>query len=254
MRVNSVKKALKEGRLQLGCGLQFLPLPETIRLLASAGFDWAFIDAEHGIMDQSTLYRLCQTAQTTTITPIVRVVDLQYGLIARALDCGAEGVIFPRVESPEILEQAVSWTLFPPEGGRGCGLGPLHTDFAPYSIAETLQRANEERLVVLQIETQRALDAREELLSIRGIDAVLIGPVDLSINLGVPGEFEHPKMLDAVEKIAESCRKLGVAPGVHCRALPLAKRYLEYGMQLLSCGSETSFMVERGREVINGLK
>jgi 2-keto-3-deoxy-L-rhamnonate aldolase RhmA len=193
-------------------------------------------------------------AVKTTLSPIVRVADLQYALIARALDCGAEGVIFPRVEDPEILQRAVSWTKFPPEGIRGCGLTPLHIDFEPASIPEIMRHANEQTMVVLQIETVKAVEAMDELLSVPFLDAVMIGPVDLSISLGVPGEFEHPKMLATVERIVAACLAHGVVPGAQARNPALARRWKDMGMLFVGCGSEVSMLYEKGREVVTALR
>ncbi len=164
MKKNTVKQALREGRLQLGTAFQQLRSQDAIRVLAAAGFDWAFLDAEHGGFDLETLQDLCRIAVKVGLAPIVRVADLQYSLIARALDCGAEGVIFPRVEDPAVLERAVSWTKFPPLGVRGMGLTPLHVDFEPASIAAIMEHMNREQMVVLQIETVRALEARAEVV------------------------------------------------------------------------------------------
>src|ERR1043166_1710923 len=129
MRVNSVKKALKERKVQIGCGFGQLRSPEVARILAAAGFDWTFLDAEHGGFHIETLQDICRAAVTTGVAPIVRVADMQYALVARALDCGAQGIIFPRVESPEMLGRAVSWTKFPPLGIRGCGIAPTHIEY-----------------------------------------------------------------------------------------------------------------------------
>ena len=114
MRKNTVKGALAEGKLQLGTGFGQLRSPEIPRILAAAGFQWAFLDTEHGGFDLETVQDICRVSNLVGLSPIVRVADLQYSLIARALDCGAQGVIFPRVESVELLERAVSWTKFPP--------------------------------------------------------------------------------------------------------------------------------------------
>jgi len=254
MKRNTVKQALKEGRLQLGTAFQQLRSQDAIRVLAAAGFDWAFLDAEHGGFDLETLQDLCRIAVKAGLAPIVRVADLQYSLIARALDCGAEGVIFPRVEDPAMLERAVSWAKFPPLGVRGMGLTPLHIDFEPASIAAIMEHMNREQMVILQIETVRALEARDELLSVPGIDAVMIGPVDLSISLGVPGEFEHPKVLAAVEKIVESCRARGVAPGAQARNVALAQRWKSMGMLFVGCSSEVMMLYDSARAIASALK
>lgn len=253
MRVNRVKQALKQGRMQLGTGFAQLRSQDVVRILAAAGFQWAFLDAEHGGFGIETLQDLCRMAAYAGLSPVVRVADLQYALVARALDCGAEGIIFPRVESPELLEKAASWTKFPPLGIRGCGITPLHVDFEPVSIGQITEHFNEHTLVVLQIETVKALEARDELLSVPHIDAVMVGPVDLSISLGVPGDFQHPKMVDAMEKIVESCRKHGVAPGTQTRNVPLAKFWKEKGMLFLGCGSETGMLYEGAKAITSQL-
>ncbi|WP_321476025.1 aldolase/citrate lyase family protein [uncultured Paludibaculum sp.] len=254
MKPNSVKRALKEGRLQLGTAFAQLRSQDVARILAAAGFDWAFLDGEHGGFDQETLQDLCRIAVKVGLSPIVRVAELQYSLVARALDCGAEGVIFPRVEDPALLEKAVSWTKFPPVGMRGMGLTTMSFDFEPVTIPQMMEHLNREQMVVLQIETVKAFEARDELLSVPNIDAVMIGPVDLTISLGVPGEFEHPKMLATVEKIVESCIAHGVAPGAQARNLPLAQRWKQMGMLFVGCSSETAMLYERGREITTTLR
>jgi 2-dehydro-3-deoxyglucarate aldolase/4-hydroxy-2-oxoheptanedioate aldolase len=254
MKPNTVKQALREGRVQLGTGFWQLRSPDALRTLAAAGFDWAFLDTEHGNFDLETIQDLARIAVRTGISPIVRVADLQYSLVARALDCGAEGIIFPRVESPELLEKAVSWTKFPPVGIRGCGIGAFNFDFEPVGIPQIIEHCNTHSMVVLQIETQRAFDAREELLSVKHIDAVLVGPVDLSISLGIPGEFQNPRLVDMVDKIIESCQKHGVAPGIQNRDLTVAKFWRSHGMLFLGCSNETTMLYDRAKEITAALR
>ena len=106
MHINPVKHALKEGKLQAGCSFGMLRSPEVARILAAAGFHWSYVDAEHGPFDQETLQDICRAAVTAGLMPMVRVSDLQYSLVARALDNGAQGIVFPRVEDPELLARA----------------------------------------------------------------------------------------------------------------------------------------------------
>lgn len=253
MRVNPVKRALKEGKVQLGCGFGQIRSPEVARILAAAGFHWTFLDGEHGGFGIETLQDLCHAATSAGLMPMVRVADMQYALVARALDCGAQAVLFPRVESPELLERAVSWTKFPPVGVRGFGLNPTHVGYERVTIPQVIEHVNQNVMVVLQIETKLAVDRREELLSVPGIDAVLIGPVDLSISLGVPGEFQHPEMVKAMEQIRDSCVAHGVAPGMQGRTLALSKFWKERGMLLVGSGSETGFLLEKAAETVAGL-
>jgi 2-keto-3-deoxy-L-rhamnonate aldolase RhmA len=251
MLTNTVKKALAEGKVQFGTGFGQLRSPEVPRILAAAGFHWAFIDTEHGGFDLETVQDLCRVSNLVGFCPIVRVGDMQYSLVARALDCGAQGIIFPRVESPELLEKAISWMKFPPMGMRGYGLGPTQTEFEPLSFSQIIEHMNANTMAVFQIETKRALDAREELLSVPGVDAVMVGPADLSISLGVPGEFQHPKMVAAMDAIRDSCDRHGVAPGTQTRSPELAKFWRDRGMRFLGCSSETSMILDRAKELIS---
>jgi len=250
MRKNLVKQALAEGKLQLGTGFGQLRSPEVARILAAAGFHWAFLDTEHGGFDLETVQDICRMSVMVGLSPIVRVADLQYSLIARSLDCGAQGVIFPRVESPELLERAISWSKFPPAGIRGYGLGATQVDYEKADIPQVIEHMNANTMVVMQIETRRALDMREELLAVPGIDAVMVGPADLSISLGVPGEFQHPKMVEAIEAIRDTCLRRGVIPGMQTRTSALAKFWKERGMLFLGCNNDTGMLFERASELV----
>lgn len=254
MHINRVKKALREGRLQVGCAFAQLRLPAVATILGKAGLDWCYLDAEHGPFDFGMLQDLCRAAIAAGMAPIVRVADVQYSLIARSLDCGAMGILLPRVESPEVLAQAASWAFFPPVGRRGYGFTQHNVDYEPVTIPQIIQHINDNTMLVFQIETQAGLDRRDELLSVPGVDAVMVGPADLSISLGIPGEFEHPKLIDAIDKIIDSCRKHGVAPGIHIRSLHLAKFWRDRGMRLLSTGGDALFLFDKASETVRGLR
>jgi len=254
MRINTVKQALKEGKAQFGCNTSMLRSPEVPRILAAAGLHWSYLDSEHGGFDLETLQDLIRAANEAGLCPIVRVADLQYPLVARALDCGAQGVLFPRVESPELLEKAISWTRFPPEGVRGYGLQPTHVGYEAVGMPDIIAHANANTMVTLQIETKAAIERIDELLSVPKIDAVMIGPADLSISLGVAGQFEHPTLVAAIEKIRDACIRHGVAPGIHMRSLKLVQYWRDHGMLFLSCNSEIGFMLEKASETVAALK
>jgi 2-dehydro-3-deoxyglucarate aldolase/4-hydroxy-2-oxoheptanedioate aldolase len=253
MRINRVKQALQRGDVQLGCIVSQLGSPEVVGALAAAGFDWVFFDGEHGAFDWQTIQLMTRAALRLNLCPIVRVADVQYALVARALDCGAQGVILPRVESPQVLETAIGWTRFPPMGSRGYGLSPAHLEYEPVTIASAAAHVNEHVMVIVQIETKPALDRIDELLSVPRVDAVLIGPADLSVSLGVPGEFEHPTFVAAVDRIRESCTRQCVVPGMHFRTAALAREWRDRGIRFVSCGTEVGFLFEKAKETVAGL-
>jgi len=254
VHINTVKQALKQGRVQLGCSCFQLRSPDVIRALRAAGLDWVFLDAEHGPFELETLTDLMRVAVRDGLCPIVRVADLQYHLITRALDCGAQGVLLPRVESPELLAKAVSWTRYPPMGVRGYGLGGAQLGYQPTTIADAVAHMNEHVMVVLQIETRIALERIDELLSVPHIDAVLVGPADLSVSLGVPGQFEHPQFVAAVEMVRDCCDRRGIAPGMHLRSIEMAKRWRDRGLRFVSCNNDLGFLFEKAVETVAALR
>jgi len=254
MATNLVKRALKEGKVQYGTNFGQFRSQDVLKIFAQAGFHWAFVDCEHGGFDLETVQDLCRLAPFVGFTPILRVADLQYSLVARSLDVGAQGIIFPRVESPELLEKAVSWCKFPPVGIRGFGLTVMQSNYEPVTIPEMIAHRNENGMVVLQIETVKALEAREELLSVAGIDVVMVGPVDLSISLGVPGEFEHPKFIEAIDQIRDTCVAKGIVPGIQCRGVALSKFCRDRGFRFLGTSNEWNLLLEKAKETVAALR
>lgn len=254
MRVNRTKKILQEGRVAFGCSVSLSRSAEISRMYAAAGLDWIFIDTEHGPYTVETIQDLVRGCAMTTITPIVRVADFQYSLVARALDMGAEGIIFPRVESAEILAKAISWTKFPPQGVRGCGFSPAIINYANASINEVTEHLNEQTLVIFQIESKTAVERCEDLVSVPGVDAVMIGPVDLSISYGVGGQFEHPDVVGAIEKVINTCERYGCAPSIQTRDLEMAKFWINRGMKLVGCGNDLTLLWNAARQLTSELQ
>jgi len=251
---NPLLAALRRGEVQYGCGFGTLRTAEFLRVLGAAGFHWCFLDGEHGSFSQETLADLCAAAPAAGIAPLVRVGELQYTLVARALDAGAAGVIFPRIEDAESLRRALPWTKFPPAGVRGYGLSPVNYDYATHAMPDVIAHRNTQQMVVLQIETARGLEACDEILSVQGVDALMVGPADLSISLGVPGEFEHPKLVAAMERLVEACQRHGVIPGTQTRNVALAKFWQARGMRLLGCSNDTTMLMERARQIMGELR
>jgi 2-keto-3-deoxy-L-rhamnonate aldolase RhmA len=250
MKINNTKHRLQNGEIVLGCSMQQYGSPEIPRVFATAGFDFCFIDGEHGAFGLETVVGLVRSCLDRNITPIVRVGELLYSLVARVLDGGAQGIIFPRVESPSLLEQAVSWTKFPPAGVRGYGLSAPQLDYEPLTFADAIRHSNENTLVVVQFETRTAMERREELLAVPGIDVAMVGPADLSISLGVPGDFDSPKLIDTVLGLMETCTRYGVMPGIQVRSLPLARKWIERGMRFVGCGSEHGLLLQKATETM----
>src|SRR5512142_2671961 len=158
MQVNSTREKLARGEKVLGCGLQCYRSAEIPRTFAAAGFDYVFLDMEHGAYDLETMQDMIRSSADAGITPIVRVGELLYSLVARLLDSGAQGIVLPRVEDPAILREALSWMRFPPDGKRGYGVNAFMIDYEPRSFSEIVEHLNRNTLAVAQIETATAVE------------------------------------------------------------------------------------------------
>ncbi len=242
MRSNRVKQILSDGGVALGTAQNAMPTVEIAKMAAAAGLDWLFLDTEHGPFTSETIHDILQVCLQTPVSPIVRVADFQYDLVARTLDSGAEGVMFPRTESPEKLAEAIGWAKFPPEGVRGFGLGPPHIGYKTATLDEIRAHQNRESLIVAQIESVRGLEAIDEIAGVEGLDALLLGPADMSISLGVAGDWDHPKLWSAIERLIEACNNAGRWPAIHVRNAEFAVKAIKQGMKLVSCGADSALL------------
>jgi 2-keto-3-deoxy-L-rhamnonate aldolase RhmA len=254
MRTNYTKDKLRRGETVFGCALQHLRSAEVARIFGAAGFDYIFIDGEHTSFDLETVHDVINASVRAGITPLVRVGELLYSLVSRALDIGAQGIIFPRVEDPEVLAEAISWTRFPPEGKRGFGMMAPVLDYEQCNFEQIIAHHNASTMTVVQFETQTAIDRCDELLDVPGIDVVMVGPSDLSISLGVAGQFDHLRLLDAVGSLIQSCERRGIAPGIQCRNVKQAMAWEQRGMKLIGIGSEHTLLLERAKDVVSTMR
>jgi 2-keto-3-deoxy-L-rhamnonate aldolase RhmA len=254
MRDNHTLNRLSNGEVVFGCAIQCYRSPEIAGALASAGFDYVFIDMEHGGFGFETVQDMIVTAARSGITPIVRVGELLYSLVSRLLDVGAQGIVLPRVEEPELLEKALSWIKYPPLGVRGFGILPSYINYEQRSMAEVIEHMNANTMTVVQFETVPALERADELLSLPGVTVAMIGPADLSIALGVPGDLEHPTMVRAIEKLIAQANKHHVVPGIQTRTVEQAQFWTERGMRFVGAGGEHGLLLAKAREAVKTLR
>jgi len=254
MLVNHTRERLSRGETVFGSALQVYRSTEIPRVFAAAGFDYVFIDMEHGSFDLETVHDMIAAATAAGITPIVRVAELAYSLVARLLDCGAQGIILPRVEDPKLLQEALSWMRFPPLGIRGYGVNATMVGYEPRSFPEIIEHLNRSTLSVVQFESATAIERADEFLSLPGLDIAMVGPADLSIALGVPGQFDHPLLISTVDKLIERCNHHGVVPGIQTRSVAMAKMWAERGMRFVGAAAEHAFLLEKAKESVAQLR
>jgi 2-dehydro-3-deoxyglucarate aldolase len=212
MARSSLKKNLKQGKICLG---SWITLGNTgiAEILASAGFDWLVVDLEHSTISIEQAGELIRTIDLTGVVPLVRLTSNDINQIKRMMDAGAHGIVVPNVNSPAEAKYAVAATRYAPKGRRGVGLARAQ-QYGP-GFNDYLEWQNESPVVIVQIEHQSALDHLEEIFAVSGVDGFIIGPYDLSCSMGMPGEFERPEFIKAMQRILEAGLKSGCPAGLH---------------------------------------
>ena len=244
MQKNRAKAILKEGGVILGTCVTDYVATEVVPTIKAAGLDFFFLDTEHSVAGYRDVQNLVRAAKAMHITALVRVTQTEGHLISRALDCGAMGIVAPRVHSAAQAQSVVDHMKFPPLGTRGYGLRSIIHDYDFAGAEAEMQSSNDETMVVLQMESKECVEAIYDITAIPGVDATMVGPFDLSVSLGIPGNFESPVFWDAFDRMVDACNKNGVAPGVHMGNTKNLQRAQEHGARYLVVGSDLSMMLQ----------
>jgi 2-dehydro-3-deoxyglucarate aldolase/4-hydroxy-2-oxoheptanedioate aldolase len=252
VRENPVKRKLDAGGVAVGTMVAEFATPGIARLAAGAGAEFVLFDLEHTGYGIERMRGVLAAARATDVVPFLRVADAAYDLIARGLDIGAMGLMVPAVESVDEARLVAESARFPPAGRRGFGL-VFRDDWEPEGVPATLAKANEETLVLAQIETAAGVDVVEGIAAVDGIDVLWIGHFDLSASLGVPGEFESERYEQAVERILAAGAAAGKPVGMVCSSVGEGRRLLERGFRLLAYSFDLWIYQDALRTGIEGL-
>ena len=236
---NALKKALAEGRPQVGIWSS-LCSAMAVEVVADSAFDWMLIDSEHAPNDLSQIVVQLQAAAPYPTEAVVRIPAADPVLIKRYLDAGVRSLLVPFVEDAETARQVVAATRYPPHGFRGVSVSHRGNRFG--RMKTYLQDARDILLVAVQIETRKAADAILDIAAVEGIDAVFIGPSDLSADLGHLGNAAHPEVQAVIEGAIRRCREAGRPIGILAPVQADAKRYLELGATMVAVGSDLGLL------------
>jgi 2-keto-3-deoxy-L-rhamnonate aldolase RhmA len=212
--------------------------------MKTAGFDWLFLDLEHGQMSLDTTCQIAVTALGYGIAPIVRVPYGEYTMATRALDGGALGIIIPHVDDPEEAAVIADRLRYPPDGHRSIQSGLAQLNFTVPPVADAMKALNAATFVTVMLETPKAVENAEKIAAVPGIDCVLVGCGDLGIEMGIPGQPGDPRMAAALEKVAAACRKHGKVPGLGGVYVDeLQKRYIALGYRFILAAGDVSLIM-----------
>ena len=240
---NPARERLAAGELSVGVGVRLSRTVEIAKAMRVAGFDWLFLDLEHGIMTLDTAAQIATAAIDTGISPIVRVPYGEFAMATRMLDNGALGIIIPHVDTAAEAEEIARRLRLPPLGHRSLGGSSAALGWGSYGVREASEALNAANLLVVMLETPQAIENADAIASVDGIDVLLIGTNDLAAEMGIPGEFEHERIVAAYRRLIEVCRKRGKWPGMGgIYHPPLMQRYIEMGARFLLGGSDIAFV------------
>lgn len=237
-----IKECLRDGEPVIGTMFTHLHSPAACRVAKQCGFEFVIFDTEHSRPGVETLSWLFQCARDIDYAAIARDPAFEGQWPTRYLDLGASGNLFPRVETAEEAEQSIRMVKYPPMGERGWGTSGPHDDYGEQTSPDYPAQANEANLVIVQLETKRGWEARDEIFAVPGIDATFIGQNDLSNSLGHPRDFEHPEVVAAMDDIFASAVDHGVAPGIHCFDVDDTLKWLDRGALFMAYSSDLALL------------
>ncbi|MCC7154720.1 MAG: hypothetical protein IT161_09120 [Bryobacterales bacterium] len=241
--MNPVKQKLKRGEAALGQMVLELFTPGIGPMLAACGCEFVIFDMEHGRCGLAMAAELIASCRLSAVVPLVRVPDSRFAPLSRVLDLGAQGVMIPRVETRAEMEDCVAQLKYAPEGRRGVALGITH-DLYRAGDASFFARTNEDTLVIAILETVKAFENLDAIVSTPGLDVAWMGHYDLTTSMGIPAQFDHPRFLEAMDALVASCRRHGVAPGFLPSTAPDAAHWIRKGFRAISLGSDIGVFLD----------
>jgi 2-keto-3-deoxy-L-rhamnonate aldolase RhmA len=252
---NKVRERLAAGQLALGMGLRQARTVDIGRVLGACGFDFAFIDMEHNTMTIDTAAQIAVACHDAGVTPLVRVPGYEHYLATRLLDAGAMGIVFPHVDTAEHARQLVDNCKYPPMGHRSLG-GPMaQLGFRAYPRAESTAAVNKETLLVMMLETPEAIANADAIAAVPGVDVLLIGTNDLTLELGIAGRYDDPRVLQAYDTVIAACARHGKYPGMGgIYDHPTMEKYIRKGARFVLGGSDISFLMAGGQARVDFLR
>ena len=250
--MKNLKQRLQQGETLLGCWLN-LGTSITAEIVGLAGFDWVLIDLEHGAGSEKDVLQQLQALQHTPAGAVIRVEGSQRQRINRVLDMGAEGIMCPRISNAEEAEEVAASLHYPPHGKRGVAKMVRATGFGK-SFNEYYNDSTKNILGILQIETAEVLSQLDQVAAIEGVDVLFIGPSDLTMALGIFGQFDHPLFLNALKATVNAAEKAGKATGILLFNPDDYKTYRSLGIRFIACGSDATFVAEGARTMAGRLK
>jgi 4-hydroxy-2-oxoheptanedioate aldolase len=240
----SLRKRLADGELTISTMVSEVRNPNLARMLATARLDSMIIDMEHGTFGWPDMSAIIAVARGAGLFPVVRIPEIRRETVLKPLDAGAAGLLVPMVNTVEEAQEVIRLVKYPPAGMRGTALRRGHSDYRAVSAEEYLGRVNEEVAVLLQIESTSALEIVDDLARIDGVDALFVGPFDLSVDMGMPGKVWDPQIRKAFSSVIAAGKRNGIATGIQVSDVGQARELVSEGMRYLSFSSDVNMLID----------
>ena len=254
--INNLKLKIKNGEKALGTFLE-LDSELAIECLGYTGLDFFIIDQEHGPFDIGETVGFIRAAETSEITPLVRVKDISRPSILKNLDIGAKGLIVPNVETVEEVKKLIEWAKYSPTGKRGFFMarssGYGNKDYA-HDMNNYFQVSNRETMLIPQCETMGVLNNIEEIVALEGVDGIFIGPFDLSIAMGIPAQFSEPEFKNAIERVLRACKEKNKFSFIFSTDQRTAQNYIDSGFDAVAIGMDASHYIKVFKDLVKSFK
>jgi 2-keto-3-deoxy-L-rhamnonate aldolase RhmA len=252
--MDTVKQRLHNGELVLGTIISEVRNPNIAYLLAQCGFEFFIIDNEHGAYGAETVSNIVAAARGAGIAAIVRIPEIRRESILKPLDSGAAGLLVPQVNTVEQAQEVIYHAKYPPAGNRGVALRRAANQYARVNAAQYLQQANEDTFIAVQAESEQALQNIDAIAAVDGVDRVFVGPFDLSVSLGVPGQVNHPREVEAIEKVLAACRNHGKASGILLFEPDRLIEWIGKGVRFAAYSSDISLLADAAAQAVTAIK
>ncbi len=250
-----IKERLKNGEKVLGTMITTFISPDIAKILKNCGFDFCIVDCEHGAFTTREVANIIAVARGISLPVLVRIPEMRREHALKFMEMGASGLLLPNTESAEQARMLVDCTKYAPLGHRGVSLSRPHTDFQKISDGPAyMQSANDQTLLLCQIESREGVKHIEEIMAVEGIDAALIGPNDMTQDYGVLDHFDDPEIVAAFEKVIAAAKANGKFSGVHFAGSEPLKKWLSKGMQLNMWNSDCGLLMAGAAAQIKQLK
>jgi 2-keto-3-deoxy-L-rhamnonate aldolase RhmA len=253
MRRNQVKAKLRAGELVVGTMVFEFNTSGIGKIAANAGAEFVLYDTEHTGWGWETIGRMIAASRDATVT-LVRVPSTERSLLSRPLDLGAMGLMVPMVQSASQARDIVAWSKYPPVGLRGAAFGVAHDGYLGLDNLETMSSANDEGLILAQIETVEGLNNLDEIAAVEGVDVLWVGQFDLTNSMGIPGQFDHPNYLGALERVAKAADTNGKSAGFMVTSVEEAHRMVDLGFRALAYSGDLWIYARALGEAIGAIR